>query len=121
MHRRFRDFEAMIDKLKMEMTKAFGNVQEQLNSKASTDALNDLETSLLDKMNELFQALVSKFADKNEMKKILKHLEQQLKNLYDVVMNLQPSGRGNEEDAMFSKKPLGGFSCASCDKNIVNL
>ena len=22
---------------------------------------------------------------------------------------------------MFSKKPLGGFSCASCDKDILNL
>jgi hypothetical protein len=27
----------------------------------------------------------------------------------------------NEEDAMFSKRPLGGFSCASCDKDLVNL
>jgi len=24
----------------------------------------------------------------------------------------------NEEDALFSKKPLGGFSCASCDKKL---
>ena len=29
--------------------------------------------------------------------------------------------RGQEDDAMFTKKPLGGFSCASCEKNIVNL
>ena len=28
---------------------------------------------------------------------------------------------GNEDDAMFSKKPLGGFSCASCEKDIENL
>lgn len=27
----------------------------------------------------------------------------------------------NEDDAMFAKKPLGGWSCASCEKNIVNL
>lgn len=30
-------------------------------------------------------------------------------------------GHGNEEDAMFTKKPLGGLSCASCEKNIQNL
>ena len=30
-------------------------------------------------------------------------------------------GRGTEDDAMFTKKPLGGFSCASCEKNIINL
>ncbi len=27
----------------------------------------------------------------------------------------------NEDDAMFTKKPLGGMSCASCEKNIINL
>jgi len=29
--------------------------------------------------------------------------------------------RGSEEDAMFTKKPLGGMSCASCERNITNL
>ena len=28
---------------------------------------------------------------------------------------------GDEEDAMFAKKPLLGWSCASCDKDILNL
>ncbi len=27
----------------------------------------------------------------------------------------------HDEDAMFSKKPLGGISCASCEKDLVNL
>lgn len=27
----------------------------------------------------------------------------------------------NEDDAMFTKKPLGGMSCASCEKNIINM
>jgi hypothetical protein len=40
------------------MTKAFANVQDQLNAKVGTDALHELETNLLDKMNELFQALM---------------------------------------------------------------
>lgn len=29
--------------------------------------------------------------------------------------------REERDDAMFAKKPLQGWSCASCDKNIVNL
>ena len=29
--------------------------------------------------------------------------------------------RENEEDAMFTKKSLGGLSCASCERNITNL
>lgn len=27
----------------------------------------------------------------------------------------------HDEDAMFSKKPLGGVSCASCEKDLINL
>jgi len=34
-------------------------------------------------LNELFQALVSKFADKGDTKKAIKNLETSLKNLYD--------------------------------------
>lgn len=30
-------------------------------------------------------------------------------------------GGSNEEDAMFSKKPLGGMSCASCEKGLVDM
>ena len=46
-------------------------------------------------------------------------MERQLKNLYDLFM--QKGGADSNEDAMFSKKPLGGFSCASCEKDLVNL
>jgi hypothetical protein len=34
---------------------------------------------------------------------------------------MRPATHGHEEDAMFAKKPLGGWSCASCEKNLVNL
>lgn len=37
------------------------------------------------------------------------------------MLMTQESSRGNEEDAMFTKKPLGGVSCASCAKDITNL
>lgn len=43
----------------------------------------------------------------------------------DQLANLSPALLGamgdNEEDAMFAKRPLMGWSCASCDKDIVNL
>ncbi len=32
-----------------------------------------------------------------------------------------PHTHENEDDAMFTKKPLGGMSCASCEKDIINL
>mmetsp|Transcript_34364 Transcript_34364/g.39721 ORF Transcript_34364/g.39721 Transcript_34364/m.39721 type:complete len:132 (-) Transcript_34364:37-432(-) len=55
-----------------------------------------------------------------KLNKALKNLEKQLKNLYDLVMSKMQTGT-DEDDAMFSKKPLGGFSCASCEKNLINL
>ena len=74
-------------------------------------------------MNDIVKALTKQLADKNDTKKALKLLERQLRNLYEVLMQRggQNSGAENEEDAMFSKEPLGGFSCASCEKNLINI
>ena len=42
--------------------------------------------------------------------------------LFDMLINMETNGgHGHEDDAMFTKKPLGGIACASCEKNIVNL
>jgi hypothetical protein len=30
-------------------------------------------------------------------------------------------GSDNEDDAMFTRKPLGGTSCASCEKDVINM
>jgi len=35
--------------------------------------------------------------------------------------NGQATQHDHEDDAMFTKKPLGGMSCASCEKDIINL
>jgi hypothetical protein len=75
---------------------------------------------LMDRLNDLVKALTKQLADKNDTKKALKLLERQLKNLYDLFMSRGHTGE-NEDDAMFTKKPLGGMSCASCEKDIVNL
>lgn len=45
----------------------------------------------------------------------MKLLERQMKNLYDLYMSRGSTAHdGHEDDAMFTKKPLGGMSCASC-------
>ena len=76
----------------------------------------------MDRINEIVKALTKQLADKNDTKKALKLLERQLKNLYDLLMQRQGGHtHENEDDAMFTKKPLGGMSCASCEKDIINL
>ena len=59
------------------------------------------------------------FMNKTDTKKTFKTLEKQIKNLFEIVIS-----RFEEQDvsdAMITKKPLGGISCASCQKNITNL
>jgi len=73
----------------------------------------------MDRMNDMIKQLANQFAPKSDTKKALKMLEKQLKNLLDIFMS--KSNNPDEENAMFSKKPLGGFSCASCEKNLINL
>lgn len=43
-----------------------------------------------------------------------------MKNFYDLYVS-RVAGAETEEDAMFTKKQLLPGSCASCEKNIVNL
>lgn len=101
-----------------EIVKEIKNHQDQINGKADYSQLEELKDFLLGKIDDLMRGLKG-FADKSDTKKALKNLEKQLKNLYDLVMSKM---RGDDEDdAMFSKKPLGGFSCASCEKNLLNL
>ena len=90
-----------------------------MNNKVDYDKLKELEEKILGLLEDRIRQLIKQLADKNETKKNLKMLEKQLKNLLDVFMQKQNSP--DEENAMFSKKPLGGFSCASCEKNLINL
>lgn len=54
--------------------------------------------------------------DKNEIKKNVKVLDLQVKSMFEMIMN--KFEENDITDAMFARKPLGGWSCASCQKNI---
>ena len=64
--------------------------------------------------------MTKQFADKGDTRKALKIHEKQFQNLYNLIMS-KGGGGDNEEDAMFSKKPLGGLSCASCEKGLIDM
>ncbi|CDW78357.1 protein kinase domain containing protein [Stylonychia lemnae] len=122
--RRLAELEEAFKNYKIDNARAIQQILDQVAQKASIESLNELEQKILEKLNELFQALVSKFADKGDTKKAIKNLETSLKNLYEQVINSQNGNGlniGHEDDAMFAKKPLGGWSCASCEKGLVNL
>lgn len=106
--------------LNNEIIKEIKNHQDQINGKVDYGQLEEVKDDLLGRIEDLMRGL-KQFADRSETKKALKNLEKQLKNLYDLVMSRLQGGGADEDDAMFSKKPLGGFSCASCEKNLINL
>ena len=65
----------------------------------------------------MISTLNKKFADKAETKKAIRALDKQLRHLLDNLHNQGAEG----DDAMFARKPLGGWSCASCEKGLINL
>lgn len=101
------------EKFKDDVMRWLKDLQEALANKADITALKELERYLLSRLEDLANGLDSRFADKAETKKALKALEKQIKNLFDLIMNQQGHGGKGEDDAMFAKKPLGGWSCAS--------
>ena len=105
--------------LRDEFSKWVKDFQDSLNLKADLDTVTLLEKSLMDRLNEIVKALSKQFADKNDTRKALKLLEKNLKNMYDLFMS--KGGQENEDDAMFTKKPLGGTSCASCAKDVIDM
>ena len=115
---RLNSFETDLDNFKKEFSRWIKEMQDQLNQKTDIETVKALENSLLERLNEIVKALSKQFADKNDTRKALKLLEKNLKNMYDLFIN---KGGDNEEDAMFTSKPLGGNSCASCAKNVINL
>jgi len=78
--------QAEFDSLRNEISKLFRDFQDSLNGKADIEALQNLERLLLDRINEILDQMSKKFADKKEIKKALKLLEKQFKNLYDLFL-----------------------------------
>jgi cell division septum initiation protein DivIVA len=70
-------------------------------------------------LQKIIQGLIKKFADRNEMIKALKRLEERIMALEEYMR--EHLANNITDNALFTTKPLGGWSCASCQKDIVNL
>ena len=115
-------FKSEFYRFRDEIVGSHKSLQDHINVKVDKDELSELEARLLEKLNEMIKKMMGQFADKAETKKRLTALEKNIKIIFEMLGNRGSVGRGeHEEDAMFSKKPLGGFSCASCERDITNL
>lgn len=84
--------------------------------KSGLDVLADLEKSVLERTNDMMMAMSKQMADKSDTKKAFKLLEKQIRNIYELFLQkTNQSGLDTTDDEpMFTTKPLGGTSCASC-------
>ena len=70
-------------------------------------------------LNDYVQALLKNFVNQELFDKKIALLTKKIREILDIISRL--GGNSNEDDAMFTKRPYGPVSCASCQKNIVNL
>jgi len=86
-----------------------------LSKKASMEDLKALEEHIKQKLKEIAEEFMRKFAEKIETKRALKFLEKQIRE--HETFKVIPEG----DDAMLARKPLGGWSCGSCQKELEKL
>lgn len=107
----------MLDRLMKEMNSRFKDMYDRASNKDEfLKLLKELEDRLNEKIIEIADAMGKKFADKGDTKKALKYLERLIREYIESFKE-----RKEGDDAMLARKPLGGWSCASCEKNLETL
>jgi hypothetical protein len=107
------------EKFKEDVMGWLKDLQDALEIKVDWTSFNDLKIEIYSRIEDLANGLDKRFASK-KTEKALKELEKQLKVLFDMIMSMGGK-QGGQDDAMFARKPLGGWSCASCARDLVNL
>ena len=107
---------------KLEVFKNLHVLNVTLPTKADKIDLEDLETRLCDKLNDVLRTIIERMPNKDEINKKFALINKKINQLFEML-NMQGGNlaRHNEDDAMFTKKPFGPVTCASCEKNIFNL
>ena len=127
---RFLDYR-IFDEFKSQIVKEFNNINENfINSRKLLDELIDsvrnrtsfkdlkaLEDAVMSKMEDLKIASGKKFADKNEVNRTIKYLDQQIRNIVQVYIKRLENG----ENWLLAKKPITNNLCASCESYIGDL
>ena len=95
----------------------YDEIIETLKKAASVQDLKSLEEYLLDLLDEFKDRIHKIYPKKSELNKNFKALELQIKQLYEYVIKKDE----NSENWLLAKKPIGGFSCASCESYLGDL
>lgn len=110
-----KDTKDKYEKVFKDIWNRFKDLEDALMKKANIEDLKALEDFLKGKLLELASEFAKKYAEKIETKRALVYLEKLIKD-HDTFKAI-PEG----DDAMLARKPLGGWSCASCQKELEKL
>ncbi len=95
----------------------YDEIIETLKKAASIQDLKNLEDYFTDLLNEFKDKVYKLFPKKSDMNKNFKSLELQIKEIYEYL-----NKKDEQADKwLIAKKPLGGFSCASCENYLGDL
>ena len=86
--------------------------------KATLKDLKILEDKILIKLNEFYDQMTEKFAEKKFVLRNNRYLKIDIKKDLENYKNIEQKSDGNW---LLSKKPLGGHLCASCESYIGDL
>lgn len=100
-----------------ELKRYIDDIISALKTKASEKDIKNLEEYLNGRIEELKLNSNKKFADKIETGKNIKYLDTQLKHIIEVYIKKMEKG----DNWLMAKKPVNGFSCASCESYIGEL
>ena len=99
-----------------EYRRILNDISETIKSRASEEDLKNFETIMNNKIEELKINCGKKFADKIDTSKNLKYLDSEIKYISELCIK-----REKNDNWLIAKKPVGGFSCASCESYIGDL
>jgi hypothetical protein len=95
----------------------YDEIIETLKKAASVEDLKNLEDYFTDLLNEFKDKVYKLFPKKSDMNKNFKSLELQIKEIYEYLIKKDE----NVDKWLIAKKPLGGYSCASCENYLGDL
>lgn len=93
------------------------DLSDKVKQRVSDDDMKNLEDYLVNRLEEMRIVLAKKFADKLDTQKSIKYIEAQVKHVVEVYVKKMEKG----ENWMLAKKPVNGYTCASCENYIGDL
>ena len=106
-----------LDKRIDEVRRLISDMVGIINTKASGEDMKTFENLINNKLDEVKLFCTRKFSDKMDTNKNFKYVDAQIKHITQIVLK-----RNDKNEAwILAKKPIGGYSCASCEAYIGDL